>query len=112
MNPRGTPKNLRPPWKKGQSGNPRGRPPAPWKEWLADEEPEVLGVLVGIVRGRRPASDASASIKRVPIGERRRAAEFLFGLLHGRPKQTVESDWPTNVTIHVKPTDIGPGRKE
>jgi hypothetical protein len=117
MNPRPRRENLRAAWKKGVSGNPRGsskraRERATWKERLADEDPEILEVLVGIVRGRRPASGASASITRVPIGERRRAAEFLFTHLHGQPKQTVESEWPAHVTIHVNPSDVGPGRKE
>lgn len=69
-------------------------------------------ILIGIARGRRDESDGIKAIKRVPIGERRRAAEFLALHTHGQPKQTIEADWPTNVNIIVRPTDVGPGRKE
>jgi len=115
-NPRPNRKGLRP-WKKGQTGNPRGgsklaRERAKWKPWLESLEPEVMELLAGMVRGHRPASEGFAVIKRVPIGERRRAAEFLATHLHGQPKQTVEADWPATLHIHVDPTDVGPGRKE
>lgn len=108
--------NLRP-WKKGQSGNPRGsskaaRERATWRQWLESQEPEVREILLGIACGYMPESDGVKAIKRVPIGERRRAAEFLAMHLHGHPKQPVESEWPENVIIHVNPSDVGPGRKD
>ena len=53
------------------------------------------------MRGKQRASGAIVAIKRVPTGERRRAAEFLATLLHGRPKQSIEPDLPTNFTIRV-----------
>lgn len=34
-NPRGNPATLRPPWKKGESGNPRGRPPGSVDFWAS-----------------------------------------------------------------------------
>jgi len=116
-NPRPNRKGLRP-WKKGQTGNPRGgsklvRERAKWRPWLESLEPEVMELLAGMVRGRRSASEGFAAIKQVPIGERRRAAEFLATHLHGQPKQTVESEWPSHITIRCDPTDLfGRGRKE
>ena len=45
MNRSGTPRNLLP-FKKGRSGNPRGRPKEPWKAWLCGEPEDAARRLV------------------------------------------------------------------
>jgi len=92
MNSRGTPGNLRPrpPWKKGESGNPRGRPPAPWREWLASQEPEFREALA------RMAND-----KRLRPETRGRFMQWFLDHTHGLPKQPVEQLQPTVLIVSV-----------
>lgn len=61
-------KNLRPPWKKGQTGNPKGRPPdalnAALKK-LTKEELEDIANL--IIKGNMPALRAIAKDDTAPV---------------------------------------------
>jgi len=79
MNKKGTPKNLRPPWRKGQSGNPKGPPPSPWRAWLGSVEPDAREVLEKLQKN-----------KHVKAETRARIAQDLLDRIHGRPKQEVE----------------------
>jgi Family of unknown function (DUF5681) len=80
VNTGGTPRNLKP-FKKGQSGNPRGRPKEPWREWLASDrvEPHLRELLLLFANDRR-----------VKVETRVRIIEFVLNHAHGRPKETVE----------------------
>lgn len=91
---------LKPPWKKGQSGNPRGRPPTPWRPWLTSQEP-----------GFREALAALARDARIKPETRARILMFFVDHAHGHPKQPVESDWRKSFTsTWTRPTWARDGR--
>jgi hypothetical protein len=68
--------NLRPPWKPGQSGNPRGRPP---------REPRVRRYARRFDRAMCKVLAELAQNPKVPPSERRRAAMDLIAVGSGRP---------------------------
>lgn len=80
MNTGGTPQNLRP-FKKGQSGNSRGRPKEPWREWLTSDrvKPQLREMLLEFANDRR-----------VKVETRVRIIEFVLNHTHGRAKEAVE----------------------
>ncbi len=85
------PENLRPPFRKGGSGNPRGRPKEPWRVWLKSErvEPVLREQLLRIALDRR-----------VTVETRVRVSQYLLDHAHGRAKETVEMDTgPSAVTM-------------
>lgn len=108
----GRPENLRPPWKKGESGNPKGRPKgmveldarvrALLAETLAEPsrfgEPGVMESRMRriLVRAAEQAEEGDAA-----------ARAWIFNRLCGRETQPLEvaGDGPTSV--HVKITHIG-----
>ena len=94
MNRGGTPENLKAHrFKKGQSGNPRGRPKAPWKEWLRGQpEDDARALLARIVRDGR-----------VKVETRVRAAQWLLEQTHGKAKETREIDAPNPVLMVPQP---------
>jgi len=69
-------RNLRPPWKPGQSGNPAGRPKI---------EPRVRRFARKFDRAMCKTLAAIAMDEKVPPGERRRAAMDLISVGSGRP---------------------------
>jgi len=77
---RGRAENLNP-WPKGTSDNPNGRPPAPWREWLTEVEPDLRELFHTVVTD-----------KRVKVATRVGVAEFLANHLHGQPKQPIEQE--------------------
>jgi hypothetical protein len=83
-------KNLRPPWKKGQSGNPRGRLPSPWRAWLSGVEPNARETLEGLLKN-----------KGVKPEVRIRIAQDLLDRLHGRPKQEIEGLFGSEGTVVI-----------
>jgi hypothetical protein len=68
-------------FKKGQSGNPRGRPKEPWREWLTGKpEEEARALIAHLIRDQRGKPET-----------RLRAAQYLLDHAHGRAKETVEN---------------------
>jgi len=84
---RGRAENLKP-WPKGTSGNPNGRPPAPWRAWLAEVEPDLRELFHTVVTD-----------KRAKVATRVRVAEFLANHLHGQPKQPIEQEGKPTMLI-------------
>jgi Family of unknown function (DUF5681) len=70
------PENLHPPFKKGQSGNPRGRPKEPWREWLNSDRvgPILREQLLRIALDKREDRDPRAR-QSVPPRPRPRPSE-------------------------------------
>ena len=102
--------NLRPPWPKGVSGNPKGRPrKLPGLQQLMAE---VLGEF------KEDMTAAEAILKKMRAKATQgdiRAAEFLFAYAYGKAKQNLEIN-ENGVTIKVvrdggsyKPKGIAPG---
>ena len=93
-------KNIRPEdgrqWKKGQSGNPKGRPPDLIKTMLK---------AVGDEKGLREIADAI--MKKALKGDVK-AAEFVYDRLYGKPKQSqdikIETERPifTSIDLNIK----------
>src|SRR5690348_4544379 len=75
----GVPANLREPWRKGQSGNPKGsshlvRERKQWRDWLEELEPDAQAVIEQLLRD-----------KRVSLPTRHKVALDVLDRLHGRP---------------------------
>lgn len=78
-------------WRKGQSGNLKGRPkiPAPYKEAIAALDP-----MAGQALGEILADPAHK--------DRARIAEYVWNRNHGMPKQRVEASGPDGAPIPIK----------
>lgn len=87
--------NLRP-WRKGQSGNPKGRPPMP-------DLREALANALGMVRadGRTALEAILEALVRAAVGGDHRAAQVLLDRAWGRPSQPVEG--AVGVVVAVPP---------
>jgi hypothetical protein len=87
MSRKGNIKNLRPPWKPGESGNLAGRPKT---KPLTDELQHLLGEEAPKGKGRTWAAViAEALVKRASKGDVRAIAE-LGNRIEGRPVQAVQ----------------------
>lgn len=91
--------SLRPPWKKGQSGNPSGRPraDAALRDAAREYTQEALDVLAGCLKSK------SAAIKI-------KAARELLDRGWGKPRQSVELGATDDVSVRVQVITIG-GKK-
>jgi hypothetical protein len=93
---KGNIKNLRPPWKPGESGNLAGRPKT---KPLTDELQRLLGEEAPKGKGQTWAAlIAEALVKRASKGDVRAIAE-LGNRIEGRPVQAVELDADVNAEI-------------
>lgn len=85
--------NLLPPWKPGQSGNPKGRPKkkpfAEVLEQMISQEPEALESVV-------KAALTEASNGNV------QAQKMISEILDGKPTQQVEAEVTGNVTLNYQ----------
>ena len=83
-------------WKKGQSGNPKGRPPLPADTKLA------LRALVG------PALEGLQGVVLDPMHPRHeQACEYLVDREEGRPRQTTEISGPGGGPIETADRTLG-----
>lgn len=83
--------NLRPPWKPGQSGNPKGRPPA--GQAVADM---VRKVLEEKHEGNISKADAILqTAARLAIEGSKQHMDFLFERAFGKVKDVIETLVPT-----------------
>ena len=89
-NKRGRIENLKP-FKKGQSGNPSGRPKTPWRDWLEQMEPEAQQLLAAALKDRRIKPET-----------RVRIAQDLLDRRRGRPKQPLVHESPIAITVTEK----------
>ena len=64
-NPKGNPQNLRPAWKKGESGNPKGKPPTPaeLRQKAQCYSVESLERLVSWMQSDNPKASVTAADK-------------------------------------------------
>ena len=101
-------KNLRPPWKKGESGNPSGRPKRP----LTDAyNAQLARVKDGDRQGRTYAQlIAEAQIKQAIKGNTM-AAKEVADRTEGRVRQAVEVTLETPVEFHVQVNFVDPDGK-
>jgi Family of unknown function (DUF5681) len=76
------------PWKKGQSGNPKGRPSLPFREWLKTLEPSLQEVCGRVLTDRR-----------VNLPMRFRAAQDLADRLYGKARETVQVEGEQQHTL-------------
>jgi hypothetical protein len=83
------PQNLKAPWKKGQSGNPKGKPKMPdireaLAKVLADEKDGITALEATLAALRRKAVQGDV-----------RAAEVLMDRAFGKAKQSLDVDHTT-----------------
>jgi hypothetical protein len=82
-NPRGNPQNLRK-WKKGQSGNPKGRPKLP-------DISEALAKILADEKDGYSALEATLmALRAKAVKGDIRAAEALLDRAFGKPRQSVD----------------------
>ena len=85
-------KNLKP-FKKGQSGNPKGRPT------LMPELKEAIAQILGEEKEGRSALEAILSAMRAKAAKGDvKAAEFLFDRIFNKPKQEISGSINSTVT--------------
>ena len=78
------PKNLKPAWKKGQSGNPKGRPKLP------DLKDALAKVLADEQNGMTALEATLAALRAKAVRGDVRAAEVLLDRAFGKSAQTVD----------------------
>jgi hypothetical protein len=94
---RGNPQNLsKYQWKKGQSGNPKGRP-----KKLPDLKELLINVLGDTKEGKTAMEAVLMSIRAKALKGDTRAAELLLDRAYGKPKQ--ETDIMTTFTQVIMP---------
>jgi hypothetical protein len=94
---RGNPQNLsKYQWKKGQSGNPKGRP-----KKLPDLKELLISVLGDTKEGKTAMEAVLLSIRAKALKGDTRAAELLLDRAYGKPKQ--ETDIMTTFTQVIMP---------
>jgi hypothetical protein len=96
-------------WKKGQSGNPKGRP-----KKLPDLKELLINVLGDTKEGKSAMEAVLMAIRAKALKGDTRAAELLLDRAYGKPKQ--ETDIMTTFTQVIMPLppgeeiiEIGPG---
>jgi len=91
------PENVEPfKWKKGQSGNPKGRPKLP-------DIKEAMGAVLGEERDGKVALDAMLmKLRQMAINGNIKAAELLLKYSYSLPAQRIESDDMSTRIISVK----------
>ena len=84
-------------WKKGQSGNPAGRPKLPNLQ-------EILAKVLGDEKDEKSAAEAIlAAMRSKAIRGDVRAAELLLDRAYGKPKQDIELEGSINTVIMPQP---------
>lgn len=89
-------------WKKGESGNPKGRPKLPSMKTIMES------VLGDIKDGKSAAEAIMMAMRNKAIKGDVRAAEFIIDRAYGKAKENIELSGSTNVVIMPKP----PGEEE
>lgn len=82
-------------WKKGQSGNPKGRPPIMFS--LTDELRYVLGEKAP--NGRTYKIEVAWALVNAAMGGDVKAMTYIFDRVDGRPKQAIEASGPDQAPI-------------
>ncbi len=96
------PQNLKKPWQKGQSGNPKGRPKLPSMK-------AILESVLGDTKDGKTACEAiMMAMRNKAIKGDVRCAEFIIDRAYGKAKESIEFSGSTNVVIMPKP----PGEEE
>lgn len=84
-------------WKKGQSGNPAGRPKLPNLQ-------EILAKVLGDEKEEKSAAEAIlAAMRAKAIRGDVRAAELLLDRAYGKPKQDIDIEGSINTVIMPQP---------
>ena len=84
------------PWKKGQSGNPKGRPP------------DLIKTMLKAVGDEKGLHDIADAIMKKALKGDVKAAEFVYDRLYGKPKQSqdikIEAERPifTSIDLNIK----------
>ena len=83
---------LMPPWKKGQSGNPKGKPPTPqeFRDLARGYSTEALETVRKLAKNTK-----------VSPNTRVRAAEVVINRGYGQPKETIEATVELNGSLDV-----------
>jgi hypothetical protein len=89
-------------FKKGQSGNPKGRPKLPSMKTIMES------VLGDIKDGKSAAEAIMMAMRNKAIRGDVRAAEFIIDRAYGKAKESIELSGSTNMVIMPKP----PGEEE
>jgi len=89
-------------FKKGQSGNPKGRPKLPSMKTIMES------VLGDIKDGKSAAEAIMMAMRNKAIKGDVRAAEFIIDRAYGKAKESIELSGSTNMVIMPKP----PGEEE
>ena len=84
-------------WKKGESGNPKGRPKLPSMKTIMES------VLGDIKDGKSAAEAIMMAMRNKAIKGDVRAAEFIINRAYGQAKENIELSGSTNVVIMPKP---------
>lgn len=98
-------------FKKGQSGNPKGRPKEfPWfREECRKRTNEALGVLDSVMRGLVPFEvDGQTKLLPAEPKDRIKAVELLLGYAWGKPPQALSGEGgegDAKVTVKIEGVD-------
>lgn len=94
MNPNPKKENLKP-FKKGESGNPNGRP---------KKLPELDKLLADVLGGEEGMTEAEAILKAMRAKAKKgdvRAAELILNRAYGKPKETIDQTNKGEITVKV-----------
>jgi len=97
----GNPKNLRPPWKKGQSGNPKGRPKGSGVKDIALAFNALLSQFVDKDKKVRDIDTLFHELRKQSKNGSSAAARTLLGWGLGMPKQMVQVTQGVELEIGV-----------
>ena len=98
---------IEPRWKKGESGNPKGRPKLP------DLKEAMTALLADEKNGKTALDAVLARLRQMAIDGNIKAAETLLSYAYGKPKQSIDhttggNEFKTPATIvFVKDEDRG-----
>jgi hypothetical protein len=88
------------PFKKGQSGNPKGRP-----KKLPQLDIMMAEVLGDETKGKSYGEAILISLRRKAMSGDVRAAELLLDRAYGKPKQEISANVDTTVNLILKKAD-------
>jgi len=91
------PQNLRKPWQKGQSGNPKGRPKLPSMKLIMQK---VLGEMK---EGKTAAEAVMLAMRGKALKGDVRAAEFLIERAYGKLTDNIDLQGSANIVIMPSP---------
>lgn len=84
-------------WKKGESGNPKGRPKLPSMKAIME------AVLGDVQNGKSAAEAIMMAMRNKAIKGDVRAAEFIIDRAYGKAKENIELSGSTNMVIMPQP---------